>query len=66
MSSIVEEFLRRGYGLPNRAAADLARALMQGDPATFKAGYSRASAIAAALEMFPQADRDAVEKLVAP
>lgn len=63
-ASMVEEFMRRGYNLPNRAAADFARALMEPDPAVFKQGYTRENAIIAALEVFPQANRESVEKLV--
>lgn len=37
------------------AAALLARDLMAGDPASLKVGYSRANAVLAAIEMFPDA-----------
>lgn len=63
-SSLAAEFLERGYQLPNRAAAELAIALMEGDAASHKAGYTRPNAIMAALEVFPQASRESVEKLV--
>jgi hypothetical protein len=38
-----------------------AKDLMQGDPATFKAGYTAENALLAALEIFPAADRKKIE-----
>lgn len=64
LEQLAKEFLDNAYGLPNRAAADMAKNLMAGDPATLKAGYSRESAILTALEVFPQADPGAVRDLV--
>jgi len=40
-----------------QAAVAVAESLMQGDPGTFKAGYTAPNALLAATEIFPDADR---------
>lgn len=60
-----ERFLMRAGGCPDQAAALLAAGLMEGDRATFKAGYSRENALLAACEMFPEADPEDVEQHLA-
>ena len=55
MSDLREEYLRAHGGYGDIAAIAFARDLMQGDPDTFKAGYTRENAIIAAEEMFPEA-----------
>jgi hypothetical protein len=59
-----ERFLWAASGDENLAAALLARGLMQGDPETFKVGYSRESAVLAALEAYPGAGRSRVEGIL--
>ena len=54
-SSLRDRYLRDYHGYEDVAAIAFARDLMQGDPATFKAGYTRENAILAAQEMFPEA-----------
>jgi len=45
-----------------QAAIAVAESLMQGDPATFKAGYTAPNALLATTEIFPDADRAEVAK----
>jgi hypothetical protein len=54
--SIQTEYLAQHDGNRLAAAIAFAHDLMQGDPATLKAGYSLDNAILAAEEMFPQVD----------
>jgi hypothetical protein len=56
----IRDELLAAHGEPVRAAAELARRLSEGDPATQKAGYSIESAILAALEVFPEASETGV------
>jgi hypothetical protein len=53
-----DQLLTEAKGDATLAAARLAWRLEQGDPANFKAGYSRANAILAARETFPQVFAD--------
>jgi hypothetical protein len=45
-----------------QAATAIALSLMQGDPATFKVGYSAPNALLSAMEIFPHADRAEVSR----
>lgn len=53
--SLHDRYLREHGGYEDIAAIAFARDLMQDDPATFKAGYTKENAILAAQEMFPGA-----------
>jgi hypothetical protein len=55
MSSIREQYLRDHGGYEDIAAIAFAKDLMRGDPATFKAGYTKENAVIAAQEIFPNA-----------
>lgn len=60
--SLRDQFLASTNGDPTQAAVRLARGLMVGDASVFKAGYSQASAVIAAGEMFPEVDRAAIDR----
>jgi len=53
--TIRDRYLMEHGGYEDVAAIAFARDLMQGDPANFKAGYTKENAIIAAQEMFPEA-----------
>ena len=53
--TIKEKYLRDYHGYQDIACIAFARDLMQGDAATFKAGYTRDNAIIAAEEIFEDA-----------
>lgn len=55
MSSIREQYLRDHGGYEDIAAIAFVKDLMRGDPATFKAGYTKENAVIAAQEIFPNA-----------
>jgi hypothetical protein len=59
MMTLAEELLRESGGDPVQAAVIMAEALMQDDPATFKAGYTQANAEIAAAE-YMGVDRETV------
>ncbi|MFH2072613.1 MAG: hypothetical protein ABIJ75_07180 [Actinomycetota bacterium] len=52
--TLEQEYLDECHGDPVEAAALLALRLTRGDPASFKAGYSRPSAILSAIKFFPE------------
>lgn len=58
MFAIAEDY-QRTYGNRELAAYAFCRDLMQGDPATFKVGYTRENAILATIEAF---NLDAIEQ----
>jgi hypothetical protein len=60
--SLRQKFLTNAGGDPTVAAVRLARGLMAGDPAEFKAGYSQVDAVFAASELFPEVDADAIHR----
>ncbi len=57
MNELRQEYLARTDGDQTAAATELAFDLMQGDPATFKAGYSFENAAIAANEVFRKVPR---------
>ena len=48
------QYLALYNDVPINAASGIARDLERGDPATFKAGYSRENSIISAREIFPE------------
>lgn len=62
MTGIRERFLAENNGDTAKAAEALARGLMKGDAATFKAGYTADNAAIAAAEVFAL-DTEGVETL---
>lgn len=58
-TSITQPYLDRNDGNALNAAEEFARDLMRGDPETFKAGYSPASAHLATVTAFELTDSDA-------
>lgn len=63
MASLRNEYLTRALGSFGLAAARLALDLSRGDDATLKDGYTPDNAVLAALEIFPEADEDAIRAL---
>lgn len=62
MSGIRADYLAKALGSPALAGARLAKDLTEGDPVTFKAGYTVPNAIIAAREIFPEATEAAIRK----
>jgi hypothetical protein len=61
--TIAEDYVRQ-YGSERGAIRMFAADLMRGDPASFKAGYTRENAVIATAEAF-DLDRDTVDAAVA-
>lgn len=62
MTTLRETYLQRTDCDYPAAAVELAFDLMQGDPATFKAGYTSENAVIAASEIFPTVTRAEIEE----
>lgn len=61
--SLRDSYLARNEGSPSVAAAKLAKDLTIGDPSIHKAGYTRANAILAALDIFPEVQEDSIRSV---
>ena len=63
--TVAQEFLDENDGNPIFAAAALALALMKGDPANFKLGYTKENAVFAAVDAIElEADDGPIDKAI--